>query len=76
MTSTPLPSALMARKRQGFRIHAIVFAAVMIFLALLNWWIAPPYWVQWVFLGWGIGLLGHYWLAIGRRRTSSHSRPA
>jgi hypothetical protein len=48
----------------GFRIHAMVFAAVMILLAGLDWWTAEPYWVHWVLLGWGAGLIGHGWLAL------------
>lgn len=48
-------------KRSGFRIHAIVFVLSMPLLLITNLWIGPPYWVQWVLLGWSIGLLSHWW---------------
>jgi len=54
-----MKQASAAERRLGFRIHAIVFIPVMIALLLLNLWIGAPYWVQWVLLAWGIGLLSH-----------------
>jgi hypothetical protein len=48
-----------AERRLGFRIHAIVFIPVMIALLLLNLWLGAPYWIHWVLLAWGIGLLSH-----------------
>jgi len=44
---------------KGFYVHAAIFALVILGLAGLNIWLGPPYWAQWVFLGWGIGLIGH-----------------
>lgn len=52
-------------KRAGFNIHAIVFAPTIVLLIILNLIIGRPYWVQWVVLGWGIGLLMHWWFGRG-----------
>jgi len=49
-------------------IHATAFVIVIILLAVLDWWTAEPYWIQWVLLGWGIGLAAHAWAAF--RATS------
>lgn len=45
--------------RVGFRVHAVVFAAVLTLMLLINALTGPPYWVAWVALSWGIGLLSH-----------------
>jgi hypothetical protein len=59
-----------ARRRvaaiKGFYIHLIVFVAVIVSLALLNAASGDPWWVQWVFLGWGIGVLAHALAVFGR----------
>jgi hypothetical protein len=47
----------------GFRIHAIAFVVILVALLIINLWIGSPYWVQWVLLGWGIGLISH-WLSV------------
>jgi hypothetical protein len=52
-------------KRVGFNIHAIVFVPTIVLLVILNLIIGRPYWVQWVLLGWGIGLLMHWWFGRG-----------
>jgi len=52
--------------RAGWFKHAAVFAVVIALLALLDWYTGEPYWVHWVFLGWGAGLLLHAWLALKR----------
>jgi len=44
---------------KGFYLHAAIFAVVLLGLAGLNAWMGQPYWVLWVFLGWGIGVIGH-----------------
>jgi len=49
-----------AQKRLGFRVYAICFAIGMPLLAAIDFWTGPPWWVQWVLLGWGIGLLSHW----------------
>lgn len=54
-----------SEKKLGVRIHAIVFAPMIVALLILNFLIGSPYWVQWVLLGWGIGLFAHWFFAIG-----------
>jgi hypothetical protein len=54
-----------SERKLGFRIHAIVFVLTMALLLIINLWIGSPYWVQWVLLGWGIGLLAHWWFVLG-----------
>ena len=49
----------------GFRIHAMVFVPTLIALAVVNYFTGAPYWVLWVVLGWGIGLLSHWAFVIG-----------
>lgn len=51
---------------KGFYIHLAVFLAVISGLAIVNVATAPPWWVQWVFLGWGIGVLAHGLAVSGR----------
>jgi hypothetical protein len=55
----------MSEKKLGFRIHAIVFVPGMVALLILNLLIGAPYWVQWVLLGWGIGLFSHWFFVLG-----------
>jgi hypothetical protein len=44
----------------GFYIHLVVFVLVMLVLLAVNWLATPDvWWVQWPFLGWGIGVAGH-----------------
>jgi uncharacterized membrane protein len=50
-----------AAKKRGLRIHAIVFVLVLALLAVINLLTGPPYWVLFVLVGWGIGLLAHWW---------------
>lgn len=57
------PDYLQARRRvrslRGFYIHLVLFVSVIAFLAILNSVTAGPWWVQWVVLGWGIGIVAH-----------------
>lgn len=48
-----------ALREGGVLVHAKIFAAVMLVLAVVDWYTAEPYWAHWVFLGWGAGLLLH-----------------
>ncbi|MBU2581589.1 MAG: 2TM domain-containing protein [Alphaproteobacteria bacterium] len=49
---------------QGFLIHLIVYISVMILLFIIDMMTSPgSYWFQWPLLGWGIGVLGHGFLA-------------
>lgn len=53
--------------RMGFYIHAAVYATVVIGLGVLNVLTAPDeLWVQWVALGWGLGVMLHAVLVFGR----------
>lgn len=55
----------LARARQqvaalkAFYIHLFVFAVVLLLLAIINAATGGPWWVLWVLLGWGIGVLAH-----------------
>ena len=44
---------------RGFYIHLFIFIAVMATLLAVNVMTAPPWWVQWPAIGWGIGVIGH-----------------
>ncbi len=51
-------------QHKGFRIHFIVFAAVNALLFVVDMLTSPgTYWFQWPLIGWGIGILGHAFLA-------------
>lgn len=44
----------------GFYIHLAVFVLVMVLLLVGNWVATPEvWWVQWPFLGWGVGVVAH-----------------
>jgi hypothetical protein len=51
------------KKLLGLKIHAISFVVGMSVTLAINSFTGKPYWVAWVFLGWGVGLLSH-WLAV------------
>jgi fatty acid desaturase len=44
---------------KGFFLHLFVFAIVTLGLAIINAATGGPWWVLWVLLGWGIGVLAH-----------------
>jgi hypothetical protein len=44
---------------KAFYIHLLVFVLVLAGLLLINLITGEPWWVQWVFAGWGIGVLAH-----------------
>jgi hypothetical protein len=49
-----------AKERVSFKIHLTVYAAVIAFLAWLNYSTSPGYWwFLWVAFGWGIAILFH-----------------
>jgi 2TM domain len=54
-----------AQNRLGFHIHAFAAVATMLLLVGINLWTGKPYWVLWVLLGWGTGLLSHWWFVMG-----------
>jgi len=43
----------------GFYVHFAVFVGVLLLLTALNVATGDAWWVQWVFLGWGIGIAAH-----------------
>ncbi len=43
----------------GLYIHLTIFVLVMLLLLVINIATGTPWWVQWPFLGWGVGVLGH-----------------
>jgi hypothetical protein len=51
---------------KGFYIHLTVFVLVMALLLFINATTSTVWWVQWPFLGWGIGILGHAFAVFGR----------
>jgi hypothetical protein len=50
------------RAIKGFYIHWSVFVMVMAMLTAINLASAASWWVQWPFMGWGVGLLAHAFL--------------
>ena len=53
-----------ARIKMALYVHATVFVCVILLLAVINLLTTPRYlWVVWPFLGWGIGLLLHWFLS-------------
>jgi hypothetical protein len=50
----------------GFYIHLVTFILVMASLLVVNWIATPDvWWVQWPFLGWGIGVVAHALFVFG-----------
>jgi transcriptional regulator with XRE-family HTH domain len=48
------------RKLKGFYVHLAQYGIIVGFLAIVNLWTSPHYfWVAWVALGWGVGVLFH-----------------
>lgn len=56
-----MKNASLSEMKLGLRIHAIVFAVCMPLVFLINLLTGAPYWALWVLLGWGSGLLIHWW---------------
>ncbi|GLY08115.1 MULTISPECIES: 2TM domain-containing protein [Actinoplanes] len=60
----------------GLQIHALCYVVANLIQALV-WWLFTPdlhFWPIWSILGWGAGLLAHYWsvhIARARRRAAS-----
>ena len=44
---------------KAFYVHIFAFATVILLLAIINAATGGPWWVLWVLLGWGIGVLAH-----------------
>jgi hypothetical protein len=58
-------------KALGFRIHAIVFVPTIALLFVINLLTGGPLWALWSLLGWGVGLLAHWWFALGPGRCKA-----
>jgi len=57
----------------GLYIHLTIFALVIALLLAVNWFVTPEaWWVQWVVIGWGIGVVGHALLIYGNMSNRSH----
>ena len=55
------------RKLKGFYIHLVQYVLVIAVLTVINALTTPNrWWVQWVIMGWGIGVFFH-WLQISER---------
>ena len=55
------------RKLKGFYIHLAQYVLVVALLAVINALTTPNrWWVQWVVMGWGVGVFFH-WLEISER---------
>lgn len=50
----------------GFYIHFAIFVLVMVMLLAIDYANDPAWWVQWPFLGWGIGVAAHGGAVFGR----------
>ncbi len=52
-----------ARRRvaeiEGFYTHLAAYVGVNLLLTALNAYAGGEWWVQWVWLGWGIGVIAH-----------------
>jgi hypothetical protein len=57
------PKYIEAKRRvqeeKGFYIHLLIYCVVIVGLFALNAATRSPWWVQWPFLGWGVGIIGH-----------------
>ena len=58
----------------GFYIHLGIFVVVMMMLVVIDAMTGPGWWVQWPFLGWGIGILAHAAAVFGTRPQSIFGR--
>jgi 2TM domain len=56
---------------KGFYIHLFIFSAVMIGLIAIDYRDGGSWWVEWPFLGWGLGILGHAYLVFSPRALST-----
>ena len=59
-----LQSSSVNRKR-AFQIHAFVFVVANALMTGLNLYFGEPYWFVWPLLGWGVGILAHWWFVLG-----------
>ena len=67
----PAESSLAEARRQvaaikGFYTHLAAYAVVMLLLVVINVVAGGRWWVHWVLLGWGIGIVAHALAVYGR----------
>lgn len=68
----PTEQERLARARErvsdikGFFTHLMIFVGVLLLLFAVNATTGGSWWVQWVFLGWGIGVAAHAFAVFGR----------
>lgn len=60
-----MPNPTRSHIQRGFHIHAICYVLTNILLVAINLAHGAPYWVLWPIFGWGLGILAHWWFAIG-----------
>ena len=49
-----------AKAKTEFRIHLIIYLAVIILLTIINLTMTPEYfWAKWPMMGWGIAIIIH-----------------
>ncbi len=58
LTQREMTAYKKVRQIKKFYIQLCAFFIVVALLAIINWWTSPDYWwVKWVILGWGMGLI-------------------
>jgi hypothetical protein len=57
----------------GFYTHFMLFIAVIAGLAIINLVSGDAFWIQWVVLGWGLGIALHAFLVFVRRPQREHA---
>lgn len=73
-TLTPPVTPPLKNPLIGFRIHGLVFFATIALLLLLDAFTGDTKWVQYVFMGWGIGLFAHGMAAALKWRAQRRGR--
>lgn len=59
-------AAKRVKEKKDFFSHLISFVSTMVFLVILNMLTSPEYWwFIWPLLGWGIGIVSHYFTVFG-----------
>jgi hypothetical protein len=58
---------------KGFYIHVFVYGAVMAGLFAIDFANGGAWWVQWPFIGWGLGILGHAYLVYSPNTLSTRT---
>jgi len=61
------------RAINGFYTHVMIFVAVIAGLAVVNLVSGDAFWIQWVVLGWGLGIALHAFLVFVRKPQREHA---